>query len=164
MYHSVFCCPSTIRPSARQPVIRASNRGKSFISCPCLRYEAASPMKKLWLVNAVSFLPFPFPIFISKCGTLRLPWSQYWSLASSSAKSINVRNLVCRAHIPIPSTFFFAIRQLLAMGFELMSVLGMGRGFPGPVIPLIFHISTCYLCAFISLMGTMCRGCQFLMS
>lgn len=31
VYHSGFCCPSTIRPSARQPVIRASNRGKSFI-------------------------------------------------------------------------------------------------------------------------------------
>lgn len=28
---SGFCCPSTIRPSARQPVIRASHRGKSFM-------------------------------------------------------------------------------------------------------------------------------------
>lgn len=44
------------------------------------------------------------------------------------------------------------------MGLELMSVLGMGRGFPGPVIPPIFHISTCYLRAFISLLGTVCRG------
>lgn len=95
---------------------------------------------------------------------LRLRWSQYWSLASSSAKSIDVRILVCRAHIPIPSTFLFAIRQLLVMGFELKSLLGMGRGFPGPVIPPIFHISTCDLRAFISLLGTVCTGCQFSMS
>lgn len=135
--------------------------------CPCLRYIAASPIKTTFLTganvnNAVSFLPFlPFLIFISKCGMMRLPWSQYWSLASFSAKSINVRILVCRAHILISSTFLFAIRQLLVMGFELTSVLGMGRGFPGPVIPPIFHISTCYLRAFISLLGILCRGCPF---
>lgn len=93
-----------------------------------------------------------------------LPWSQYWSLASFSAKSIDVRILVCRAHLPISSTFLFAIRQLLVMGFELMSVLGMGRGFPGPVIPPIFHISTCYLRAFISLLATVCSGCLFSMT
>lgn len=119
---------------------------------PCLRYEAASPITTTLTgvnVNAVSFLPFlPFPVFISKCGKMRLPWIQYWFLASFSAKSINGRILVCRAHMPISSTFLFAIRQLLVMGFELTNVLGMGRGFPGPVIHPIFHISTCYLRAF----------------
>lgn len=34
VYQSGFCCPWTIRPSARQPVIRASHRGKSFIIAP----------------------------------------------------------------------------------------------------------------------------------
>lgn len=61
--------------------------------CPCLRYEAAPPITTNLAgasVNAVSFLPFlPFPIFISKCGMMRLPWSQFLSLASFSAKSIN---------------------------------------------------------------------------
>lgn len=115
--------------------------------------------------NAVSFLPFlAFPIFISKCRKLRLPWIQYWSLASFSARSIDLKILVCRAHIPISSTFLFAIRQLLVMGFELMSSLGMGRGFPGPVIPPIFHISTCYLRAFISLLRIVCKGCPISMS
>lgn len=113
------------------------------------------------IVNAVSFLPFlafliSFPS-AECCGYLG-------AIASFSAKSIYVRILVCRAHVPISSTFLFAIRQLLVMGLELMSVLGMGRGFPGPVIPPIFHISTCYLRAFISLLGTVCRGCPFSMS
>ncbi len=61
--------------------------------------------------------------------------------------------------MPISSTFLFAIRQLLVMGFELTSVLGMGRGFPGPVSPPIFHIFTCYLRAFISLLRIVCKGC-----
>lgn len=52
--------------------------------------------------------------------------------------------------MPLSSTFLFAIRQLLVMGFELTSVLGMGRGFPGPVIPPIFHISNAiYMLSFL---------------
>lgn len=55
--------------------------------CPCLRYEAAPPIKTNLTgasVNAVSFLPFfPFLIFIPKCGMMRLPWSQFGSLPLS---------------------------------------------------------------------------------
>lgn len=168
VYHSGFCCPFD-HPTFRSATCDTRFKSRQVIhQCPCLRYEAASPMKTTLAgancENAVSFLPFlAFPIFISKCGMLRLLWSQYWSLASFSAKSIDLKILVCRAHIPISSTFLFAIRQLLVMGFELMDSLGMGRGFPGPVIPPIFHISTCYLRAFISLLGTVCKACPISM-
>ena len=111
-------------------------------------------LRQIWLVPV--WMPFPsyrflpFPIFISKCGLMRLPWSQYWSLASFRARSLNGKILVCRAQMPISSTFLFAIRQLLVMGFELTSVLGMGRGFPGPVIPPISHISNAiYVLSFL---------------
>lgn len=111
--------------------------------CPCLRYEAAPPIKTNLTGACVNFLlTVPsFPHFHFQVRNDAATLEPVWSLASFRAKSINGRFLVCRAHMPLSSTFLFAIRQLLVMGFELTSVLGMGRGFPGPVIPPIFHIS-----------------------